>query len=333
MTFSIKSVGIVAAGIAAIASAAVLPAPAYAASAGTAFIADYTVEFTAAKGAVNDVVIIVNGKTVTIDDRVAIKPGPGCRAVPGDSTKVRCTDDHLFWIFAKLGDRNDRIVNRSAIDIMVLGGAGDDRIAGGSTADSLYGGSGRDVLSGGAGPDSLIGGTGDDVLGGGAGNDNLNADAGRDVMRGGSGIDLAYYGGRRGAVRVDLDGAKGDDGAPGEGDTVGADVEMIVGGSGNDRLTGNGAANRIYGGTGDDRISGGGGKDLLVGQGGNDTLRGDAGSDRLYGEQEHARVPDADGTPASNPKAKDHLNGGTATDTCVGGSATTKVNCEIRRES
>jgi hypothetical protein len=37
----------------------------------------------------NKVVITRSGRTVTVDDVVALKPGKGCRKI--DKTKVRCT--------------------------------------------------------------------------------------------------------------------------------------------------------------------------------------------------------------------------------------------------
>jgi len=53
----------------------------------------------------------------------------------------------------------------------IIGGSGDDQIAGGLLATALYGGSGNDRLVGGLGNDSLFGGTGNDTLMGGAGDD------------------------------------------------------------------------------------------------------------------------------------------------------------------
>ena len=55
------------------------------------------------------------------------------------------------------------------------------------------------------------------------------------------------YASRTAAVTVSLDGTA-NDGESGENDNVGADVESITGGKGNDTLTGNDLANQLSGG-------------------------------------------------------------------------------------
>lgn len=141
---------------------------------------------------------------------------------------------------------------------VVVGGAGDDVLTGGDDADMLLGGNGDDTLAGGLGNDSLIGGNGLDwFVEGGAAN-------GADVFNGGAGLDTVDYSGRVAPVAVTLDGASANDGdILGEGDNVAADVENVLGGSGNDVLTGNASNNLISGGLGDDVIAGGAGHDML----------------------------------------------------------------------
>jgi RTX calcium-binding nonapeptide repeat (4 copies) len=70
------------------------------------------------------------------------------------------------------------------------------------------------------------------------------------------------YSSRAAAVTVDLDGEAGDDGEPGEGDTVSATTEDVFGGAGADTLTGNDADNTLRGGPGGDNFTGGPGTDL-----------------------------------------------------------------------
>src|SRR3954454_13789602 len=71
---------------------ALAAAPAEAASTGVASVVESTkVQYKAAKGKQNKVVITRSGRTITIDDKAAIKPGKGCKQVKGDKTKVRCT--------------------------------------------------------------------------------------------------------------------------------------------------------------------------------------------------------------------------------------------------
>jgi Ca2+-binding RTX toxin-like protein len=321
---------------AALGAVALAPAPALAASGGKATMIGDMVDFTAGAGDRNDIVFTRSGRTIVVDDRVAIRAGTGCAAVRGDRTKVRCaTSSAPQWITADLGDKNDRMVSKVGITVDVRGQAGNDTLVGGAGADSLWGDGGTDVVSGGAGRDVLAGGAGNDALRGGTGDDILNSDAGADTMLGGAGFDTVYYGTRKVALTIDLDGAKGDDGARGERDTVGADVEGIIAGAGADRLTGNGTTNRITGGPGNDVIRGGAGYDLLVGQAGHDSLYGDAGSDYLVGEFQQPAVPDGDNPDRDDPAARDYLDGGAPADMwgdiCVAGPAARLIRCEYIR--
>ncbi|WP_317620621.1 calcium-binding protein [Actinoplanes sp. KI2] len=328
---------------------------------------------------VNNVVVTRSGNTVTFDDRVAIKPGTGCKAVSGDKTKVRCTTTKApTAVYVYLNDGNDYLRNDSGLAMYATGGSGNDIMVGGSSADHLLGEMGNDTLLGMAGNDNLDGFNGDDTLWGGDGNDalygwwdndtlhggngndflqgldgndKLYGDAGADSLTGGRGSDRLEGGagddylsgddpresstvwadvmlggpGRDGVdyefyskpVTVDLDGATGDDGQAGEHDTVGADVEQLVGGSGADHLTGNAAANGINGGNGNDVIHGLGGNDTLSGDEGRDTVYGDDGDDLIFGQDE--------------VEVADHLDGGanaTAGDECQPGTADTTINCE-----
>ena len=74
----------------------------------------------------------------------------------------------------------------------VIGGRGNDRIAGNGAAnifsggegnDTLEGAGGNDIMEGGGGDDTLRGGEGNDILVGGLGHDSLFGDAGNDFLR------------------------------------------------------------------------------------------------------------------------------------------------------
>ncbi|TKD50761.1 peroxidase family protein [Sphingomonas baiyangensis] len=65
----------------------------------------------------------------------------------------------------------------------VIGGSGNDTIAGTGLGNRLDGGSGGDTLRGLNGDDHLIGGLGDDTLEGGMGTDTIEGGAGNDVIR------------------------------------------------------------------------------------------------------------------------------------------------------
>jgi hypothetical protein len=134
----------------------------------------------------------------------------------------------------------------------------------------ITGTDGNDVLNGTDAPESIYAGAGNDVINAGGGDDDIDGGPGADVINGGDGSDAVVYNGTA-PVDVSLD-AIGNDGAAGEGDNVGGDVEDIFGADGNDKLTGNAGANTIDGGAGDDRITGGAGEDVIFGNDGDDII-------------------------------------------------------------
>ncbi len=182
----------------------------------------------------------------------------------------------------------------------LIGGRGNDKLYGDNRDNYLGGGPGSDKLYGRGGNDRIDGGSGKDRLDGGSGNDILLAGTGADVFLGGTGTDRADYSAYRVPVVVDLDG-KADDGARGEKDNVGTDVENIFGGWGDDVLTGNSRNNYLHGGLG---------ADVLRGLGGDDRLR-----------SEHAR----------GDEAVDTLDGGSHVkgDACAYGTGDIVKNCEL----
>ena len=127
-----------------------------------------------------------------------------------------------------------------------------------------------DVLTGTPGPDAIYGLAGNDLINGAAGDDELDGGPGADIIGGGPGQDSVSYAGPE-PVAVSLDGVA-DDGVAGQGANVGADVEDIYGGGGNDTLAGNAGVNTIDGGAGDDAITPGAGRDSSFGDAGDDTI-------------------------------------------------------------
>jgi Ca2+-binding RTX toxin-like protein len=226
---------------AAVATTALFAAPAQAitttATAKVLGLHNSIVSFTAAAGQQNSLVVTISGNTVTLNDKVAIKAGKGCKAVKGDRTKVRCTTARKpTEISVSLGDRNDKVTNKTAAPLLAEGGPGNDTLRGGSTRDRLFGGTGNDKLYGGAATDALDGEAGDDYVFGGSGNDWLSGGDGHDLVFGESGNDAIYgYGGDDA-----LNGGQGND--------------NIHGGAGNDTLTGGAGKDKLVGGPGKDRV-------------------------------------------------------------------------------
>lgn len=139
-----------------------------------------------------------------------------------------------------------------AQDLVITGTDGDDVLNGTPAGEAIYAAGGNDVVNADAGDDDIDGGTGADSLNGGPGEDSVS------------------YSGATGVV-VALDGFP-NDGAPGENDNVGTDVEDVFGTDNADKLTGDAAANTLDGNGGDDRIVGGAGEDTLFGGAGDDVI-------------------------------------------------------------
>ena len=166
----------------------------------------------------------------------------------------------------------------------VIGGDGDDVLAGNGLTNMFHGGRGDDTLSGGGGADLLLGGAGGDLLEGGADADMLAGGAGDDRLDGGAGNDTADYNDATAGVTVDL----GNTGFQSVGGGLGMDrftsIEAVSGSRFADTLTTAAAGGALSGSGGDDMLIGRGGADLLRGGGDNDTLAGGDGNDRLFGD-------------------------------------------------
>jgi Ca2+-binding RTX toxin-like protein len=173
----------------------------------------------------------------------------------------------------------------------------------GDDIDNLYGGNGDDTITGNALANRLEGRGGSDTF-------IETSDTSTDIFIGaGAGAtdtalgDTVDYSIRTSSHPVTLKISAWDEsGEPDVNDTLGTDIENLVGGAGDDTLWGTSRNNTLnggpgsdtlygedgndtlYGGTGNDTLYGGDGNDALHGGGGNDTLYGGAGNDMLYGD-------------------------------------------------
>ena len=155
---------------------------------------------------------------------------------------------------------------------------GDDAVAGGEGDDQIYGGHGNDRIDGGPGKDEIHGdygsfvegervfedldGAGNDVIDGGSGDDRLEGNGGADVLVGGAGEDTALYNARKDGMTITLDG-QANDGAAGENDTIGSDVEGVLTGPGDDTVHGSDGPDSISTGRGKDTVDPAGGPDIV----------------------------------------------------------------------
>ncbi len=161
--------------------------------------------------------------------------------------------------------------------VTLTGGAGDDLLTGGDGDDVLFGGPGNDTLAGGLGNDAETGEAGNDTFDQGA------ATNGADVIIGGTETDTVSYAARTLSVTVTV-GSAVNDGEANEHDDVRSDIEVVLGGAGNDTLSCNSALGcTLHGGAGNDTLTGRNGNDDLEGEAGDDLLQPGPGDDVVNG--------------------------------------------------
>lgn len=189
-----------------------------------------------------------------------------------------------------IGGAGDDNLLYNAGSVRLEGNAGNDTLTSGGSGDTLVGSDGNDSLLGAGGNDALEGSAGNDTLDGGTGNDTLSGGTGGDLLIGGAGTDLLDLSARIADLNISLDGVD-NDGEPGETDNVGTDVEIIIGGLGDDvivalgtgsyQLTGGPGNDTVFAAAGDDTLEGGDGADLLSGGAGTNSFDGGAGNDAV----------------------------------------------------
>jgi len=176
------------------------------------------------------------------------------------------------------------------------------------------------------GMNRIQGGDGDDIMDGRGGADVYEGGAGHDTVTYGGVPGIARFGGRGAPVSATIDGAANDGSAVDANranltDSIGTDVERIVGTGGDDVIRGSSGDEELVGGAGNDFVDGGGGNDVLrgdegddavAGGAGNDLVLGGAGNDTLDGEAGDDNVRGEDGS--------DVVSGGAGADTLSGGN-------------
>lgn len=252
-----------------------MPATAQAAS---LTVSGGVLQYTATPGRISNVTFIETAPGAVVvtrgvgdDDAIS---APGCSPSASSFTCGGVTSE----VVVEAGDMGDRVTagftdgsGVSSVPVRISGGAGNDALAGGARNDPIDGGPGDDDIDGYAGNDTLVGGDG---------NDTLRPNTGTDTMSGGDGVDIAAYG-RRASPSFTLDGV-GNDGAAGENDLIGTDVEGIEAAADDAsqtiRISGDGRANRLAASFGRASIVGGEGADFLEGGPQDDTLSSRDGS-------------------------------------------------------
>ena len=192
-------------------------------------------------------------------------------------------------IVVDLNDAEQRFPKPQVAVILIDTGFGADRIILSRTLQvrsQIKGGRGNDSISGGDARDVIFGQGGDDYIYGGGGNDVLDPGGEEDTILGGTGNkDLVNYSDRTGDLHVDISTEDHDDGESGEHDSVLTDVEVVLGGSGDDELLdASGKSTTLVGGSGDDTLVGGAGRNTFDGGSGNDLADGFGNDDVFWFE-------------------------------------------------
>lgn len=171
--------------------------------------------------------------------------------------------------------------------------------------DTLIGNAANNWLAGGAGSDSYSAGAGDDVL-------LIDADDLQQNIRAGAGTDIVQVIGDQG---VTLDLAQ-------------AEVEVAVGGRGNDVFVSGGNSNTfVRAGDGDDLLLGGSANDALSGENGDDVIDGGAGNDLLRGHRGRDRILGGSGDDIiEGGQDDDTLSGGAGNDVIEGGEGDDRID-------
>jgi Ca2+-binding RTX toxin-like protein len=161
-----------------------------------------------------------------------------------------------------------------------------------AACENIIGGSGNDVLAGNDLDNGITGGEGNDTLTGGAGADTffqffagLMGDDGDDSINGQAGVDTVSYDGRSSDLTLTLAllpdaGIPATNGQSGEGDSF-QGIENLICGGGNDTVTGNAENNLVEGGAGDDTIDTAAGDDIIEPGAGTNACTCGAGNDIL----------------------------------------------------
>ncbi len=126
-------------------------------------------------------------------------------------------DDFGTIRLSGLGGNDTLSAGTGVADVIMLGGAGDDRLTGNELNGEFFGGDNNDTIDAFGGADAVHGDAGNDTLNAGSGNDYMEGDAGDDTITGGSGADtmLGQDGNdtffARDSTRDTLDGGPGTD--------------------------------------------------------------------------------------------------------------------------
>ncbi|MAC78241.1 MAG: hypothetical protein CML66_09275 [Rhodobacteraceae bacterium] len=189
-----------------------------------------------------------------------------------------------------------------SVGVYFDGRGGNDTLTGSAGADTLIGGNGNDLIDGRKGIDDAFGGEGDDTI---------LVNSLNDIADGGAGTDTLDASGVRQDLFLNMPSATSNF----------TGFEIVLGGSGDDKIRGTNGSVTIDGGAGNDNLRGRPGDDILRGGTGDDAIRGDGGSDTIDGGDGDDELFGNNGADTIIGGAgSDRIEGGTGQDTLTGGA-------------
>jgi len=227
----------------------------------------------------HDGTLFINGQSRVANNVIVYRDEvAGTLEVSLATTPKKATEEQVFSasfsltdvtrVFVKGGNAGDTIsVGRLdagfLVDVVVMGGKGNDDISTGAGNDMILSGDGDDIIDAGDGDNFILAHKGADIITTGAGNDRIHGGQDDDVINSGAGDDLIRCG-------------KGDDTVnAGDGD------DTVHGQQDNDTIHGDAGNDVLWGGKDDDTLFGDDGDDKLGGLLGVNSLTGGAGMDEF----------------------------------------------------
>ncbi|MGI5180839.1 lamin tail domain-containing protein [Dactylosporangium sp. CA-152071] len=168
-----------------------------------------------------------------------------------------------------------------AVDAVVVGTTGNDRLAGTAGNDLIVGRGGNDTVTGGGGSDCVVTGPGNDVITTAGGDDLIDAGGGNNVVDAGAGANTVIAASGNDVITT---GAGDDRIEAGGGNNViraGDGNNVVVTASGNDSITTGAGDDRVDAGNGNNTVSTGAGADVIGTGSGNDVVDCGAGTDSV----------------------------------------------------
>ncbi|WP_327008255.1 lamin tail domain-containing protein [Dactylosporangium sp. NBC_01737] len=166
-----------------------------------------------------------------------------------------------------------------AVDSVVVGTTGNERLTGTAGGDLIVGRGGNDVVTGGGGSDCVVTGPGNDVITTTGGDDRIDAGGGNNVVDAGAGTNTITTASGNDVITTGAGDDRIDAGGGNNVIRAGDGTNVIVTASGNDSVVTGAGDDRVDAGNGNNTVTTGAGADVIGTGSGNDAVDCGAGAD------------------------------------------------------